>query len=287
MEQGVFPNILKTAAVIPVHKKSSQLECKNYRPISLLSNISKMFERIMHNKLYSFLDNNNCLYNLQFGFRHHHSTNHTLVKICDKIQKAIDRGTFACGVFIDLQKAFDTVNHSILIDKLHHCGIRGAPLAWFKSYLSNRTQFVNINNTHSTLKNISHGVPQGSVLGPLLFIIFINDLHKAIKYSNVHHFADDTNLLYINKSVKKVNMYINHDLQLLCHWLRANKLSFNADKTEIVIFRSKMNKITKHLNFRISGQNIYPTTHLKYLGIYLDEHLSWEFQIEQIILKLP
>ena len=254
LDKGVFPNILKTATVIPVHKKSSKLDCQNYRPISLLSNISKIFERIMHEKLSSFFNQNNCLYDLQFGFRHRHSTTHTLVKICDEIQKAVDTGNYACGVFIDLQKAFDTVNHEILIDKLHHYGIRGAPLNWFKSYLSMRNQFVNINNTYSSLRNISHGVPQGSVLGPLLFIIYINDLHQAIKFSKVHHFADDTNLLYINKSIKKINQHINHDLQLLCHWLRANKLSLNTDKTEIVIFRSKTNKITKKLNFRISGQ---------------------------------
>ena len=170
---------------------------------------------------------------------------HTLVTICDEIQRAIDTGNYACGVFIDLQKAFDTVNHKILIEKLYHYGIRGAPLAWFKSYLSMRNQFVNINNTHSKQHDISHGVPQGSVLGPLLFIIYINDLHQAIKFSKVHHFADDTNLLCIDKSMKKINMHINHDLQRLCHWLRANKLSLNADKTEIVIFRSKTNKNNK------------------------------------------
>ena len=206
----------------------------------------------MHSKLYSFLDDNNCLYNLQFGFIHCHSTTHTLVTICDEIQRAIDTADYACGVFIDLQKAFDTVNHKILIEKLYHYGIRGAPLAWFKSYLSMRNQFVNINNTHSKQHDISHGVPQGSVLGPLLFIIYINDLHQAIKFSKVHHFADDANLLCIDKSMKKINMHINHDLQLLCHWLRANKLSLNADKTEIVIFRSKTNKTTIYINFRIS-----------------------------------
>ena len=208
------------------------------------------------------------------------------MKISNQIQKAIDNGNNACGVFIDLQKAFDTVDHNILINKLEHYGIRGAALNWFKSYLSMRSQFVNINNTYSVTNTITHGVPQGSVLGPLLFIIYINDMHTAIKFSTVHHFADDTNLLYTNKSIKKINMHVNHDLQLLCQWLRANKLSLNADKTELVIFRSKTNKITKKLNFRISGQKIHPTTHLKYLGVYMDEYLNWDFQSTQIILKL-
>ena len=269
LETGVFPNMLKTAAVIPVHKKSSKLLCSNYRPISLLSNISKIFENIMHKKLYTFLNKNNCLYESQFGFRQNHSTNHTLVKISEQIQKAIDTGQFACGVFIDLQKAFDTVNHNILLGKLSYYGIRGVALHWFQSYLSMRNQHVNISGVLSQNSDICYGVPQGSVLGPLLFLIYINDLNKAIRFSAVHHFADDTNLLYINKSLKKINQHVNHDLQLLCHWLRANKISLNVDKTELVIFRSKTNKIKKHLNFRMSGQKITPTNHLKYLGIYL------------------
>ena len=193
-------------------------------------------------KLYSFFERNNCLYNFQFGFRHRHSTTHTLVKICDQIQKAIDKGQFACGVFIDLQKAFDTVNHKILLSKLSYYGVRSNALDWFESYLTMRTQYVTISGSTSEKANIIHGVPQGSVLGPLLFLIYINDLHKAIMHSTVHHFADDTNLLYINKSAKKINKHINHDLRLLSDWLRANKISLNVDKTELVLFRSKKNK---------------------------------------------
>ena len=133
---------------------------------------------------------------IQLGFRHKHSTTHTLIKICDQIQKAIDKGQLACGVFIDLQKAFDTVNHKILLSKLSYYGVRGNALDWFKSYLTMRTQHVTISGSTSENANIIHGVSQGSVLGPLLFLIYINDLHKAITRSTVHHFADDTNLLY-------------------------------------------------------------------------------------------
>ena len=194
---GIFPDNLKIAEVIPIHKKDCKLSTTNYRPISLLSNISKIFEKLMHSRLYSFLEKFKCLYKLQYGFRNKHSTNHALIQITETIRKAIDDGDLACGVFIDLQKAFDTVNHKILINKLNYYGIRGTANNWFKTYLSNRMQYVSVNNYHSTTSVITHGVPQGSVLGPLLFLI---DLNLAIKHSITHHFADDTNLLFVNKS---------------------------------------------------------------------------------------
>ena len=156
----------------------------------------------MYTRVYKFLDIHNCIYNLQFGFREKHSTNHAFFSITEKIREALDNNNFACGIFIDLQKAFDTVNHYILLQKLNHYGIRGVANAWFKSYLSNRTQYVSINGFESNTKNIHIGVPQGSVLGPLLFLIYINDLNVAINYSTVHHFADDTNLLITGKSLK-------------------------------------------------------------------------------------
>ena len=197
---GIYPNNLKIAKIIPVFKnKGSNLQCNNYRPISLLSNINKIFEKLMYTRLYNFLDIHNCIYNLQFGFREKHSTNHALFSITEKIREALDNNNFACGIFIDLQKAFDTVDHNILLQKLNHYGIRGIANNWFNSYLSNRTQFVSINGFQSKTKNISIGVPQGSVLGPLLFLIYINDLNVAINYAIVHHFADDTNLLITGK----------------------------------------------------------------------------------------
>ena len=132
------------------------------------------------------------------------TTNDTLINITENIRSALDNGKFACGIFIDLQKAFDTVDHAILLKKLEHYGIRGIGNSWFKSYLGNRSQFVSISGFDSMLKSIIHGVPQGSVLGPLLFLLYINDLHDAIKYSMVHHFADDTNLLLFDNSLKSL-----------------------------------------------------------------------------------
>ena len=286
ISNGIFPDTLKIAEVIPVFKKGNKLSCNNYRPISLLSNLSKIFEKILHERTYNFLNECNLFYSLQFGFRHKHSTNHALIKITELIRKAIDNKKIACGVFIDLQKAFDTVNHKILLQKLKHYGIRGVAYNLFESYLNSRYQYVSINGNFSQKRLITHGVPQGSVLGPLLFIIFINDLSSAVTHSITHHFADDTNLLYVSDSLKKINSCINHDLKLITTWLRANKIALNASKTEIVLFRSKFQTIKKHLNFRISGQRIEPKQQVKYLGIILDEHLNWETHVNILKSKL-
>ena len=239
---GHFPSNLKTAQVIPIFKKDSPLECSNYRPISLLSNIDKIFEKLMFSRIIKFLETSHCIYPLQFGFRKHHSTNDTLVNITENIRSALDKSQFACGVFVDLQKAFDTVDNTILLKKLEHYGIRGIGNSWFHSYLSNRSQFVSILGYNSSLKIIMHGVPQGSVLGPLLFLLYINDLHDAIKYCMVHHFADDTNLLLFDTSLKSLRKKINIDLKLLCHWLNVNKISLNTKKTEYTVFYLDTNK---------------------------------------------
>ena len=260
----------------PTFKTGDKLYVNNYRPISIKSNISKIIEKLIHKRLNSFLEQNNIFYPFLFGFRDYHSTANALIEMTDQIKEACDRGLYACGVYLDLKKAFDTVNHKILLSKLNHYGIRGIANDWFKSFLANRTQYTNINGSNSNPEKVMYGVPQGSVLGPLLFIIFINDLNVSIKSSKVHHFADDTNLLLINKSLKQINKLINHDLALLVQWLRSNKISLNTSKTEILLFRPKGKTITKHLNFRISGERIKTSTTVKYLGVLLHEHLNWQ-----------
>ena len=208
---SVFSSLLKTSKLSPVFKKDSKLDYSNYRPISLLSNIDKILEKLMYKRLYIFLNNNNIINN--FGFRQQYSTSHALINITENIRKALDDGNIGCGVFVDLQKAFDTVDHQILLAKLNHYGIRGVSNDWFKSYLSNRNQYVSINGFDSGLTTINCGVPQGSVLGPLLFLLYINDLNQAIKFCKVHHFADDTNLLCLSNSIKKLNKLVNADLK--------------------------------------------------------------------------
>ena len=273
---GVYPDKLKIAKVIPIYKnKGDELLVSNYRPISLLSNINKIFEKLVYSRLYSFFNLHNCIYELQFGFRANHSTNHALFSLTEEIRKALDNNNFACGIFIDLQKAFDTVDHKILLRKLEHYGIRGIANGWFKSYLSNRQQFVSINGYDSKKQNVKFGVPQGSVLGPLLFLIYINDLHFAMKFSTTHHFADDTNLLIIDKTMKKNQKKINIDLKLLCRWLKANKISLNASKTELIIFRDPKKKINFNPKIKIDGKRLIPCKFVKYLGIIIDDYLNW------------
>ena len=266
---GIHPDPLKIAKVVPIFKKGSKLLTCNYRPISLLSNINKIFEKLVFSRVYSFLNKNKSIYDLQFGFRTQNSTTHTLISITEKIRESLDHGKFACSVFVDFQKTFDTVNHNILIQKLAHYGIRGKNNDWFASYLSNRSQFVSVLGFDSKKQIIKHGVPQGSVLGPLLFLIYINDLHSSVSNSYTYHFADDTNLLIISNSLLSIQTKLNHDLKGLFCWLLANKISLNAAKTELIVFR-----------------RLFPTSNIKYLGIYLDEFLDGSAHCTQLLTKL-
>ena len=184
----------------------------------------------MYKRLHTFLNKNNIICNLQFGFRQQYSTSHTVINITENIRKALDDGSIGCGIFVDLRKAFDIVDHRILLAKLTHYGIRGASYDWFKSYLSNRDQYVSINGYESGLAGLNCDVAQGSVLEPLLFLLYINDLNQAIKFCKVHHFADETNLLCLNNSIKKLNKLVNADLKHLANWLNGNRISLNVKK---------------------------------------------------------
>ena len=272
---------------MPVFKnKGSPLEVSNYRPISLLSNIEKIFEKVMHSRLMGFLNHYNQIYSKQFGFRKAHSTEHTLINIVERIRNAIDKGEFACGVFVDLQKAFDTVDHEILLAKLDHYGVRGIVNDWFRSYLTNRSQFVSLGGSKSLLKPINHGVPQGSVLGPLLFLVYINDLHRCIRTSETYHFADDTHLLNFSKTVWNLCGRVNSDLRVLVSWLNANKISLNTSKTEFVIFRSPWRRMDCIPRIKLFGQKLSPSKSVKYLGVHLDEHLNWKVHTAFVAAKL-
>jgi exonuclease III len=284
-QTGVHPERLKVAKVVPIFKSGSKMLTSNYRPISLLSNLNKILEKLMFTRVFSFLEKENAIYDKQFGFRPKHSTNHAIISITEKIREALDNDKFACGVFVDLQKAFDTVNHEILLQKLQRYGIRGDALKWFKSYLTDRLQFVSILGFESDKLLIKHGVPQGSVLGPLLFLIYINDLYKAIQNSETYLFADDTNLLNINSNFKHLQKQMNADLKCLCLWLLANKISLNKTKTELIFFKKPNTEIPSNI-IKINGLKLYPSQSVKYLGIYLDEHLNGSAHIDILVPKL-
>ena len=209
MSTGIFPDMMKLANVIPLYKKNSPEVLSNYRPISLLSVFSKIVEKLMHKRLYSFLEKYDILHSLQFGFRAKHSTLHALISLTESVKQTLDEGMFGCGVFIDLQKAFDTVNHLILLQKLQHYGVRGTSLNWFSSYLTDRKQCVSVNGHTSDHLKISYGVPHGSVFGPLLFLIYINDLPNISKFLISFLFADDTNFCF--KSHDLIHLQKNNE----------------------------------------------------------------------------
>ena len=200
--------MMKLAKVIPLYKKNSPEDpSNNYRPISLLSVFSKITEKLMHTRLYNFLEQHKVLYSQQFGFRSKNSTLHALISLTESIKKTIDNGMYGCGVFIDLQEAFDTVNHSILLKKLEHYGVRGTALNWFISYLSERSQHVSVNGHTSDHLKMTCGVSQGSVLGPLLFLIYINDLPNVSKLLTFYLFADDTNIYFKSNDITHLKNY--------------------------------------------------------------------------------
>ena len=186
-------------------------------------------------------------------------TSHALINITENIRKFLDDGNIGCGVFVDWQWAFDAVCHQLLLAKLNHYGICGVSDDWFKSYLSNHSQYVSISGYDSGLAAINCIDPQGSALGPLLFLLYINDLNQAIEFCKGHHFADDTNLLCLGNSIKKLNKLVNADLKCLVNWLNANKSSLNVKRTETVIFKSKQNKFEGDLKIKLSGKRLYPT----------------------------
>ena len=283
---GVFPSILKTAKVIPIHKKDSKPDFSNYHPISFLSNTEKNLERLMYNRMYKFFSDNNLIYSLQFGFRQKYSTVHALISLTENIRKNLDEGNIGCGIFVDLQKPFDTAEHDILLSKLEHYGIRRLANEWFKSYLSNRKQYVSINGYDTNLADVKFGVPQGSVLGPLLFLIYINDLNQSLKFCKVYHFADDTNLIHFSKTVYRLNKYVNIDLKNLTYWLNANRISLNVKKTELVIFKHQRKKLDSPIKIKPNHKTLYPSKSVKYLSIKIDENLKWKQHIHDIAIKV-
>ncbi|XP_071959489.1 uncharacterized protein [Antedon mediterranea] len=284
---GCFPDELKIARTVPIFKGGDENDITNYRPVSVLPCISKIYERVVYDQTTQYLDKLNIINKSQFGFRKNHSTSHALSQTIEKITSAIDEQMISIGVFLDLSKAFDTIDHEILLQKLKFYGIRGIVLEWFKSYLYMRKQYVHMGNCKSELKLIEYGVPQGSILGPLLFIIYTNDIVESSKYLEFVIFADDTNVFFKHKDINLLINTLNTELSKLSDWFTANKLSLNTKKTKFIEFRSMYKKKdTNNYTLFINDVEIERVSKIKFLGVILDEFVTFHDHIDIITMKI-
>ena len=290
-QMSIFPSHLKIARIIPVHKKGDIKSFDNYRPISILPAVSKVFERIMHNQMYSYFNENQLFYTSQYGFRHGHSTELACLELVQNIINNMDTNKLPINVYLDLSKAFDSLNHDILLYKLSYYGFRGKSLELMKNYLSCRKQYVEINNQKSKLLEINCGVPQGSIVGPLLFVIYVNDIMTVTKKFHPIVYADDTTLTTsINFSVDDSDseMQLNKELNKINDWLKINKLTLNINKTKCMIFHTHQ-KSTKYITkpkLSIDNVELEFVDEFNFLGILIDKHMTWKSHVTVIAKKL-
>lgn len=281
ISQGTYPDCLKIAIVTPIFKGGDQKNPSNYRPISVLPAINKVFEKLLFNRLVNFLTVTKRLYKHQFGFREGSSTEVAVLELVDDISLALDDGNSAGSVFLDLSKAFDTINHEMLMKKMDACGVRGLPKALFFSYLTGRSQQVVVSGVRSSMRTISAGVPQGSNLGPLLFLIYVNDLPKLQLKGKPILFADDTAISYSGPTPTQVIQHMKDDMKLILNYLENNLLALNLGKSKMMMFRLK--KLPAHPELQVGEQIIEEVSTFKYLGVHLDNRLSWDAHVREIV----
>lgn len=296
---GAFPTTFKSAIVTPVYKAGDRTQPTNYRPISLLASLSKVLERLVNKRLMAYLETNGLISENQYGFRSAKSTEDATLHLTNSIVKYLESGAKCLGVFLDLQKAFDTVSIPILLTRMENVGIRGTPLLWFRDYLNGRQQRVRISGEMSNGAPCTYGVPQGSTLGPTLFLLYINDLcNKKVKGADLLMFADDTVLLFHDHSWADVYVLSENGLRDVTSWLEESLLTLNTAKTKYLCFsKTNASKPTDDLKLKI---HTYPcnrlpvvpatcncsvllrTDNIKYLGIIMDDTLSWNLQIQAV-----
>ena len=291
---GIVPKEMKIAKVIPIYKSADPSILKNYRPISLLPAFSKLLEKIMYDKLLNFLTAKNVLYKHQYGFRSKHSTIHPIIHLLNHCASSASKPDpeFTLAVLCDLSKAFDVIDHDILLTKLRNYGVRGIANDWFRSYLSDRKQFVEINGIKSKMVPIQIGVPQGSILGPLLYLIYVNDIGNSCN-GNILSFADDTTLYMSNSDFTELYANANQQANALYQWFCANKLSLNANKTKYIVIRPKhMKECLSQHSIHIGNTeldrigNDCSAQSIKFLGMYIDENLTWKKHISEVTKKV-
>ena len=278
-----YPKAWKHASVIPIHKGGDRCNACNYRPISILPIISKILERWIHSNMYSYLNENNFIPNCQSGFRPLHSTESTLSDLINECFQAMNHGKITGTVFLDFSKAFDCVDHTILLEKLEKLNMSISVINWFKSYLSDRSQTVNIGKHMSKPLPLSVGVPQGSILGPLLFIIYTYDLPFYVSEKcKIYMYADDSTLILSSESIAEIETGLNMSLDMIHRWSVKNKIKVNASKTKCMLIGSKK-KISAHeLSVHINNNPVHNVKSFKCLGVTIDETLSWNQHVEYV-----
>lgn len=284
-QTGIIPDKTKIAKITPIFKNGNKEHVTNYRPISVLPIISKIMEKIMNKRLLNFLQKSKFFYPNQYGFRKNSNSETAVVDITSDIQLQLDKKQ-NCGIIsLDLCKAFDTVNHEILLKKMYDIGIRGNSYNWFKNYLTNRYQFVSINNHSSSYKKIICGVPQGSVLAPSLFLIYINSICSLRLKGTIKLFADDTTIFYYGKNFDDIRNNMVNDLEIIWDWLKFNKLSINISKSSFMFISKQNIKLNKD-PIMLDGQKIIYCNYIKFLGLYIDENLTWKIHINKVKEKI-
>ena len=290
MSQGQFPTMMKLAEVVPLFKSKDRSIETNYRPISLLTTLSKILEKVVYTRVYKFLTVTGQISDKQYGFRAKHSCEHAVGQLVGTVLKNLENNKITVSVLLDLSKAFDTIEHQIMLKKLELYGVRGTPLNWFDSYLSGRLMRVKCQTTCSTEDTISntypidYGTPQGSCLGPLIFLIFANDMSLHITNVDIIQFADDTSLLFGHHNRNYLKYCIERELENLQDWFYANKLTLNVEKSVYMLFEKVK---TKH-DFRITvcDKEIPRCTSAKFLGTWLDDNLNWNTHVKKLLSKL-
>ena len=287
LAEGIVPSEWKHAIITPVYKSGARTNLSNYRPISVLPVFSKILERAVHQMVYNHLQQNKPLSQLQSGFRPLHSTTTCLTHVTNSILNNIDKGLLTGLVFLDLSKAFDTLDHCLMLEKLSNFGFDRSAVQWFKSYLLERSQSICMNGVCSEPQSISFGVPQGSVLGPLLFIMYVNDLPSAIKFCNVELYADDTLLYFTSDLASTIEHNLTLDLTNITCWLRVNYLSLNINKTKLMLIGTHQ-RLAPVSDFTVqcNGSVLERVEKYKYLGVVLDQNLSWKEHVEYIGKKI-